>query len=163
MCSCNSNRSIRRMTSLKTRARRQEFRKKAIGRYILRRIHDAGKSGVEAARDTTKLTVEHVLPINRGDAWQGQFRGEDTTDYVYRLGNLTLLEAGRNRGLGNRDFFAKKDVYRASEIDMTREIADMATWSADAIEERSARLAEKMADTGALIPEESAPLFGSMR
>jgi hypothetical protein len=41
----------------------------------------------------------------------------------YRLGNLTILEAGPNRDSGNLAFAHKKAVYAASGFELTRRVA----------------------------------------
>ena len=61
--------------------------------------------------------------------------------WLHTIGNLTLT--GNNQKMGNDGFSRKKEVYKKSNLTITRQIEESAlTWNEDAIKERGRRLAE---------------------
>lgn len=65
-------------------------------------------------------------------------------DVSYRLGNLTVMSAPANRGIGNAGFDAKRVVYAESEFAMTRKIGDdNSEWNAERIAVRQRWMAEQ--------------------
>ena len=62
---------------------------------------------------------------------------------VFRLGNMTLLEATSNRALGNSSYEQKREAYKKSVFQTTRAIAEYdGEWSADTINKRQKHMAE---------------------
>ena len=119
-------------------------RNKKVARMILFRLeeHFSGKS-LKAA--SAKYGIEHVLPENPGGGWE-QFDDRREKASTYRLGNMTLLETGANRGAGNAPFSAKRPVYRASEFAVTNKLAeDCDVWSVDTIRARQSWMAKQAA------------------
>jgi hypothetical protein len=101
--------------------RTTESRNRRIVRYILcaleRRVHQ-----VELDADAPLYTLEHVLPESPGAGWE-VFPERDTETFVYRLANMVLLEAGRNRDIGNAPYAEKRPVLSASTVAGTRAFA----------------------------------------
>ena len=53
---------------------------------------------------------------------------------MYRLGNMTLLQAGANRDLGTADYAQKRPTYQQSGFAITRKIGDdNAEWTPERI------------------------------
>jgi hypothetical protein len=96
-------------------------RNKRVVRYILFQL-EKHLSGAEYDSDSERYSLEHILPENPGDNWP-QFSEDEFEDSVYRLGNMTLLEAASNRGIGNLPFKQKKPIYAASQFETTKNIA----------------------------------------
>jgi hypothetical protein len=69
------------------------------------------------------FTVEHVLPQKAPDGWGG-INHDDAEALIFRLGNMTLLQAGANRDLGNHSYAHQRPVYRQSEFALTRKLAE---------------------------------------
>jgi hypothetical protein len=92
-----------------------------VVRYILFQL-EKHLSGAEYDSDSERYSLEHILPENPGDNWP-QFSEDEFEDSVYRLGNMTLLEAASNRGIGNLPFKQKKPIYAASQFETTKNIA----------------------------------------
>ena len=91
-------------------------------------------------------TVEHVLPT--GDKyWHGwtEFSQVDPGDWIHRIGNLTLTARGDNKpgGKFNSNFARKVEAYKDSSVAITREIADLESWSPCRIEERQRNIAHQ--------------------
>lgn len=115
-----------------------------LAKYILARLEtDASNRAIDA--DTDPGTIEHILPENPSDDWAQHFRRDLWEGTVYRLGNLTLLESGLNRRVGNSPYVEKVHVYVQSVYDLTRQIPEIAPqeWNLDLLNERQRRLARR--------------------
>ena len=64
-------------------------------------------------------------------------------EYLWRIGNLTLLGAEYNRTVSNKTFKEKKKVYVKSNILITKEILKYNAWGKNEIENRQKILAEQ--------------------
>lgn len=74
-----------------------------------------------------QMQIEHILPQTvRNAPENGEFSDANRTSYLYKLGNVTLLESTINQSVNNcndlsEDWFLKKQTeYLNSEIIMTR-------------------------------------------
>ena len=71
------------------------------------------------------------------------FTDEELDAFVYRFGNMALMESGLNREVGNADFVAKKAAYAVSTFSLTRKIAEEnEDWTPSRIEARQRALAK---------------------
>ncbi len=117
-------------------------RNKRISRFILFNM-EAHLSGRELAFESAKYSIEHVLPENPSDAWP-QFGDRQREAFIYRLGNLTLLETAVNRKLGNFGYEQKRPVLEASRLQVSRDLAqNYDIWTVDKIEERQNWMAKQ--------------------
>lgn len=102
----------------------------------------------DIARDFSLLneercTLEHILP--RGpeywDGWNG-FATADASEYVWRLGNLTLMGPDDNKPgrAFNGSFEAKRSSFAGSAVAMTRDVAGWEDWDPEVVEEREGEL-----------------------
>lgn len=89
------------------------------------------------------VNLEHVYPQNADpEAWP-DFSSKDESDrWIYRLGNMVLLPAGKNSSLGNKGFEEKAKIFQTSELELTREVGKVRHWSPNEIELRQRRLAD---------------------
>jgi hypothetical protein len=116
-------------------------RNKKIVRYILCRL-ERQASGKDFEFESPAFNLEHVLPQNPQEGWDA-FDDRDLEAMAYRLGNMALLEAGKNRDAGNAAFAAKRSVFAASGFALTRNITeDHADWLPANIEARQKALAK---------------------
>lgn len=115
-------------------------RNNKIAKYILGKIE---KFETSADVDTTISTLEHILPDNPNETWD--WEDIKINQFRYRLGNMTLLEAGKNKDLGNASFAEKKEVYKTSTVPMTSKIgnSDIEEWTEENIEIRQREMAKK--------------------
>ena len=102
------------------------------------------------ALDYDGSTVEHILPQSDTywSGWTGfSGIGSEIGNWVYRIGNLTLLGDSDNfaRREFNANFEAKRSIFEESPFGITREVASAPEWSPDAIRTRSSRLARTAA------------------
>ncbi len=112
--------------------RTTDSRNNRVVRFILCALekHLSGQAH-DFASDS--FNIEHVLPQNAPDGWGG-IGNDDAEALVYRLGNMTLLQAGANRDLGNLDYAQKRPMYQQSGFAITRKLGDdHAEWTPDRI------------------------------
>jgi hypothetical protein len=89
-------------------------RKKELVKYILVSIENQIANKDYQPEDAVS-TIEHILPENPGSLWDDKFPVDIQDDYIFRLGNYSLLEKGINNRLGsNLPFASKLDEYRKS-------------------------------------------------
>jgi hypothetical protein len=63
--------------------------------------------------------------------------------YVYRLGNMTLLDSLINRKVGNNSFQEKcSTAFSQSKLEVTKEILNYSVWGPKQIEERQRKMAK---------------------
>ena len=124
----------------------KSFSKSSVTRYMLAEINDHLENDPEhrVAERTGRITLEHILPKNSGKEWKGSLpTGEDPADYVELIGNLTLLEKGKNRGIAAASFADKKrKAFVQSTLALNKEIAQCSNWTVSEILARSQRLAK---------------------
>jgi len=81
------------------------------------------------------------LPQNPEFGWE-IFSDEEADAMIYRLGNMTLLNTGTNKILGNSGFAVKKSAFANSDFELTRKIAeDYFEWTPGRIATRQRWLA----------------------
>lgn len=117
-----------------------QARNRRVVRYILCRLeHQESGADLDFLSDT--LSVEHICPTNPEGGWTA-FSDEEVEALSSRLGNMTLLQSGQNKDLGNADYAVKRPVYAASAYALTREVAEQnAEWLPDRIVARQRGLA----------------------
>ncbi|MFO1422105.1 MAG: DUF262 domain-containing HNH endonuclease family protein [Candidatus Competibacteraceae bacterium] len=116
-------------------------RNKKIVRYILCALEKQA-SGQDFEFESASYNLEHILPQNPAAGWEG-FTDEELDAFVYRLGNMALMESGPNREVGNADFATKKAAYAVSMFSLTRKIAEEnEEWTPSRIEARQRALAK---------------------
>ena len=121
-------------------------RNKKIVRYMLFEI-EKQTSGQGFDFESATYNLEHILPENPGDDWNSIDESIQER-MMYRLGNLTPLEASQNRSLGNQSYAQKRPIYEQSQFAITRAIAEhYDTWNEDKVTSRQ----EKMARTAATL------------
>ena len=113
-------------------------RNNQIAKYILCKL-EKFEYGLTVDRDET--TLEHILPDNPDESWE--WDDSAIQQYKYRLGNMALLEKGKNSDLGNASYLEKKDVYSKSSIPSTKKIGDTVNeWSESIITTRQQKMAK---------------------
>ncbi len=114
--------------------------KKKLARYILYSIENQIAETDRNFEDET-ATIEHILPENPLLEWETSFSLEEQENYIYRLGNLTLLEFAKNNDCGTKPFEEKQIIYQQSQYKMTKDI-DYLEWKASQVRSRQEKLAE---------------------
>lgn len=112
--------------------RTTQSRNNRVVRYILCAL-EKHLSGQDYSFTSDSFSVEHVLPQNPKSAWEA-FGNEEAEALVYRLGNMTLLQTGANKDIGNAAFGAKRAAFENSGFAITRKLAaDHADWTPERI------------------------------
>ena len=113
---------------------------KYIIRYIFRKVHEYLSHTSEVVIDNDKVHIEHIMP-QEGSQWP-EISNEDHDAYLWRLGNLALLDAVLNKEAQNKPFDKKKVYFEKSCIKPNDVIASQSYWGIDKIEERQKQLAK---------------------
>ena len=118
--------------------------RKKLAKYILAPL-ESDRSGRGCDSETDPSTVEHILPENPSDNWTAMFPREQWESSVYRVGNLTLLEAALNRSVGNNEYTDKLAAYPQSSYFLSRDVIEMAPeqWTPELLDARQRRLAQR--------------------
>lgn len=87
-------------------------------------------------------TIEHILPENPGPEWEHWFALDEQENEVYRLGNLTLLEAAKNRECANCPYEQKRQVYQTSAYQLTAQEAIYTDWTPETLRKRQDKMAK---------------------
>lgn len=118
--------------------------RKKVVRYILTRLEADASEGI-VDPDVDPGSIEHILPENPGETWEEEFARERHEAFLYRIGNLTLLEKKANRDIGNRPYADKVAVYERSSYALTRQVAEIAPeeWTPALVEHRQKKLAAR--------------------
>ncbi|GIX43127.1 MAG: hypothetical protein KatS3mg129_2860 [Leptospiraceae bacterium] len=110
-------------------------KEKKLVRYILLSIENK-KFNKDYHLFDTNATIEHIFPEN-------YLNIEEKIDesIIYRLGNLTLIEASLNRECANKPFKEKREIYKKSQYEITKEVSQNTEWGANEIRSRQLQLA----------------------
>jgi hypothetical protein len=118
-------------------------------RYALAKINNhldrqAGGAEQIVDPDAKNVNLEHVLPQAVPAAWRSSFSADaDPEDYVYRIGNLTLLNAKINRAAADKSFADKKTLaLNGSKLAINGFFKAVSSWGDQEIDQRQAALAK---------------------
>lgn len=117
-------------------------RSKKLARYILFELENQIMQGGDRDYELDPATIEHILPENASNNWDEAFPQTILANYVYRLGNYTLLESHLNRECDTLAFDKKKQIYQRSQYKMTNTI-NYNDWTPTSLENRQKDLAKK--------------------
>ena len=124
----------------------KRFTTDSFTKMVLRNIELKKDTESEKTLKGNKVVwLEHVLPQTPGkdSPWLTLFPDvKDRTEYSTKLGNCTILLDKLNREASNQPFPQKKDKYKQSHIELTREIAKYGEWDKEAIDKRTNMLFE---------------------
>ena len=113
--------------------RTADSRNKRIVRYILFELERRIKKHAYDFEDAT-TSIEHIMPENPQNGWR-HIDESDYDNFVYRLGNMTLLDQKHNKTIGNAEYSKKIRVYKESEFALTRKITtDYDEWNLEKID-----------------------------
>jgi hypothetical protein len=111
-----------------------------VVRYILRKL-ERQDGGGDFDEDSPLYSIEHVLPQSPEEGWEA-FSDLDLENFVYRLGNMVMLEESFNRDLGNKPYATKREIYRQSTLCLTRKLAnENEEWNPERLAARQRQMA----------------------
>lgn len=103
--------------------RTTSHRNNKVVRFILFQLEEHLSSNAFEI-ESSRYTIEHILPENPSDDNWGQFTEQQQEGFTHRLGNMTILEANYNRDLGRSGYDKKRLAYEKSCFAITRNLAD---------------------------------------
>lgn len=117
--------------------------------YLILRL-DAFLSDGAASYDTSRLTIEHVLPqtVNDDTEWAELWPDEQLRkQWVHRIANLVPLNRSRNSQAQNYDFEKKKSAYFSGNNDvssyvLTIQVLHSSQWTPEHLQKRQSALLE---------------------
>lgn len=108
--------------------RTTQSRNNRVVRFILCAL-EKHVSDADHSFTSDSFNIEHVLPQNPQTGWE-TFSDEEADALTYRLGNMTLMQSGVNKDLGNATYTAKRSAFEQSGFAITRKLAtDHADWT----------------------------------
>jgi hypothetical protein len=114
-------------------------RNKKLIRYILFELENQ-MSNNSYDFEEHNATIEHILPENPSEEWENSFAKNVVENYVFRIGNYTLLEAGKNRDIGNKIYSEKISLFETSTFQITKKI-NFPEWNANNLDKRQSDFA----------------------
>jgi len=112
--------------------RTTQSRNNRVVRFILCAL-EKHLSDADYSFTSDSFNIEHVLPQNPQAGWE-TFSDEEADALTYRLGNMTLMQAGQNKNLGNAAYEEKRAVFQQSGFAITRKLAtEHAEWTPERI------------------------------
>ncbi|RDB03980.1 DUF262 domain-containing protein [Runella aurantiaca] len=112
-------------------------------KYILSKL-ERQYGGNEIDLNDKSVTIEHILPEKPTDEWIEAFHNTDTSQYIYRIGNLTLLKTNTNNTVGRKLFGDKYSEYKKSDFKLTNSHLEYDKWDASTISSRQRDMATKV-------------------
>lgn len=121
--------------------------KSSVAKYILQQITLHLGTPDNDVRPIDGLTLEHILPRKYKEKWpESDFllnTENKMTEFVDRLGNLTLLTNIKNSINQNNTFHEKKETYEKSNLDINlKMVVSYNEWTSKTIEGREAKFCE---------------------
>jgi len=103
-----------------------------VVKYILGKIEHFKGSTQTVRFNDDSVSIEHIYPQNPTDDWT--LDESKMQRFVYRLGNMCLLEKNINREIQNASYIEKVSVYKKSSYYYARRIvSDYSEWNDTAI------------------------------
>lgn len=114
-------------------------RNKKLIKYILFELENQMSNNTYDFEENN-ATIEHILPESPSEEWGNYFSKNVLENYVFRIGNYTILEAGKNRDIGNKIYAEKIAVFKTSGFKITNTI-DFPEWNPNNLDNRQAAFA----------------------
>ncbi len=121
-------------------------RRKKVVKYLLCAL-ESDASGTGHDWESDPATIEHILPENPSGQWDESFNTDRQKDFIYRLGNLVLLEPSINRECQNGSFENKQVLYGHSGYATARDMGQdqHADWTPARLTQRQSHMAARAA------------------
>ncbi|MGB3297337.1 MAG: DUF262 domain-containing HNH endonuclease family protein [Phormidesmis sp.] len=124
---------------------------KRIRKYVLLRLDSVLTEGT-ATYKYPIITIEHVLPQNpdKNSQWVQWFSDQERSQYVHKIGNLTLLSRRKNAQAQNYEFKKKKERYFSNSAGginsfvLTTQVLQQTEWTPEIIRQRQQESIEKL-------------------
>lgn len=118
----------------------------ALARYTLRKLNDhlENSSGSVANKNGFVLNLEHVFPQKPDLTEWSDFSGQEVSEWVYRIGNMTLLSSSLNKKISNSSFLDKlqKGYSTSKSLPISADIFNSTEWTPNSIHARQEKMAK---------------------
>jgi hypothetical protein len=140
MTSIYPNDAVFRAAFAEKAIRTTQSRNNRVVRYILCAL-EKHLSKQDYSFTSDSFNIEHVLPQSPQAGWEA-FSNEEAEALTYRLGNMTLLQVGPNKDLGNSAYIAKRSEFELSGFGITKKLAaENADWTPERLAARQSWMA----------------------
>lgn len=115
--------------------------KNKLVRYIIYSIEnfESGTGIIDFESDNG--TIEHILPENPNDDWNISFVKDTQIEFIYRLGNYTILESKLNKDCENKSITDKIEIYKKSKYHLSSQFEHI-EWNPNKLKFRQSKLAK---------------------
>lgn len=115
---------------------------KKLARYTLYKIEGQIVNGNKYDYQIDSGTIEHILPENLTENWEEFFNEDEHIRNLYKIGNLTLLEANKNnQEAKDNTIDLKLPIFQSSKYVLSNTI-NVSEWNMNAIKHRQSELAK---------------------
>jgi hypothetical protein len=130
----------------------KEFRTKSnqLAFYILYNLEKSINPAVMPSPQSPSQHLEHIMPRTpstaaaRAHEWAHVKNDPNYKEFLFRIGNMIILESDINQRVRNKDFSVKKSNYKLSGLVYPKQIADTyATWDFNTIDQRQTQIAQR--------------------
>jgi hypothetical protein len=123
---------------------KKEIKTNKVAKYILSKIET--KLSGEQEILNKKLTLEHIIPVKINEDWKKYLskNGMNKDEYVYRIGNMTLLLGKVNKEAQNYSFDRKRDDFysKMTQLKINESLKKSNDWTAIEIDNRQNEFAD---------------------
>jgi hypothetical protein len=123
---------------------KKQIKSNKVARYILIKIEN--HISEEAEKVNKRITLEHILPKSPNDEWKEYLKQQKMSkeEFVYRIGNLTLLSQKPNKDATNHFFTKKRDqIYKKeTKLKINDSLKSLKSWNKEDIDKRQEDLAK---------------------
>ncbi len=120
----------------------KDFKSNSVPKYILKKIEHYLK---EHETFSKTISLEHIVPRSPDDTWLDYLKRNNMLheEWVYKIGNMTLVLGRVNSKMKNCPFDEKKEkYYKTSTLEINEMIKKVKKWSSTEIIKRQNYLAE---------------------
>ena len=111
--------------------------------YVLHEQERAFRKSRKADPITSQeITIEHVMPKERGKSWPKVADAKDYDRLVGLIGNLVPLSGPQNKAAQNRPWDEKRERFGGSNFQITQALSSRESWLVADIRSRSKEIAE---------------------
>lgn len=110
-------------------------------RYILRSIINYQAQSMHINTSNSSVHIEHIMPV-AFSKWANVVTKDEHDEYLWRLGNLTLLDNELNQTIKDSLFDVKRAEYAKSDVNITKDLTKYAKWDSETITQRQKELYE---------------------
>lgn len=114
--------------------------KNRLTRYIIYAIENK-ISNSSYQFDSDSGTIEHILPENPSDDWNKAFVKDTQLEFIFRIGNYSILEKKLNKECENKSIEHKIPNFKKSKYLLSKEF-EYQEWNPSKLKQRQSKMAK---------------------